>query len=117
MKQLFKDIIAIDGVKGILLFSTEGRLHFHELNYPFHENPTRQDWSFLTSMMKDVREADLIYENSRFYLRSTTAGYLLVVMERATPISLVRLSCDMAIPALKKQAVAPKGIMRFFKRK
>ena len=35
MKQIFKDIIAIDGVKGILLFSTEGRLHFHELNYQF----------------------------------------------------------------------------------
>ena len=117
MNHFFKDIIAIDGVKGILLFSPEGRLHFQELNYPFHEDPARQDWSFVPLMMKNIREADLVYENSRFYLRSTAAGCLLVVMERTTPISLVRLSCDMAIPALKKQAGVSKGIMRFFKRK
>ena len=115
MKEIFKNILAIEGVSGVLLFSPQGRVVFQELVLPLSENPERQDWRSLTTVIKDVVEADFIYENSRVYIRKSAAGHLLVLMELFTPVSVVRLSCDMVLPALNKKSGASKGILNFFK--
>lgn len=115
MKEIFKDILAIDGVSGILLFSHQGRVVFQELVLPLSENPERRDWKSLTTVIKDMNEVDFIYENSRIYIRNSTAGHLLVLMELFTSIAMVRLSCDMALPVLNKKDNGSRGIMSFFK--
>ncbi len=115
MKKLFKDILAIDGVTGILLFSHQGRVIFQELVLPCKENPEQRDWRSLTTVIKNVSEADFIYENSRIYIKNSAAGHIMVLMELFTPVAMVRLSCDMVVPALKKKAGGSKGFMNFFK--
>ncbi len=115
MKEIFKDILAIDGVSGVLLFSRQGRVVFQEMVLPLSENPEQRDWKSLTTVIKNVTEADFIYENGRIYIRNSAAGHLLVLMELFTSVAMVRLSCDMIMPALNKQAHGSKGIRSFFK--
>ncbi len=115
MKEIFKDILAIEGVSGILLFSSQGRIVFKEFAIPLSKNPERQDWKPLINTIKNVKEADFIYENNRVHIRKSAAGYLLVLMELFTPAAMVRLTCEMALPALNKLTDDSKGIKKFFK--
>ena len=60
--------------------------------------------------------ADLIFENSRVYLRRTELGYLFVLMDAFAQTALVRLNCDILAPSLKEMK-GGKGLRRLFKKK
>lgn len=63
-----------------------------------------------------VHEIEVVFERQKIYVRRTESGYLLIFMELSAPMAMVRLNCDMVIPALK-MANKPKGLSRFFKKK
>jgi hypothetical protein len=117
MKALFRDILNLDDVWGIMLFSFEGETLLKEfLPGPVGEPPHSELWPQIIGAMGRIREADLIFENTRVYLRRTELGYLFVLMGAFTQTAMVRLSCDILLPALNEMK-GSKGLRRLFKKK
>ena len=116
MQDIFKDVIKMDGVYGLVFLSREGRVQFEFID-PQSSSlpPDYRDWPKLIPVIKRMREADIIYENGRLYLRATDQGYLLVIMGPVVSIAMVKLNCDIILPQLK--AEKPVGKLKgLFKR-
>jgi hypothetical protein len=114
MRDLFHDILNTKGVTGILLFSFSGDIIFKELVSPVDEQTENLDWRFFIEFLEGMRETDLVFEKGRIYIRRTEFGYLLVLMALFVPIAMVRLNCDILLPALKQQK-SGKKLGRFLK--
>ena len=115
MKKVFDDILSIEDVNGVMLFSFKGELIFKEFISSLSGGPETRDWWGLFILSLDgVKEADLVFEKSKFYIRKTAIGYLIVLMEIFVPTAMVRLNCDMLLPALKqmKTSKVRKGIFK-----
>ena len=115
MRELFSDILRVEGVKGLILFSSAGEIIFKELSRSVLPEVTNRDWRAFVESLGGMREADLIFEKGRLYIRSADLGYLVVLIGSFVPIAMMRLQCDILLPALKP-AKSPKGIRRFFKK-
>ena len=115
MRELFNDILNIEGVKGLMLLSFAGDIIFRELNHIVRDDVENRDWRPFIESLAGLRETDLIFEKGRLYIRRTDIGYLVVLMGSFVPIAMMRLQCDILLPSLKP-AKATKGIRRFFKK-
>lgn len=102
MKELFTDLLKIEEVKGILLLSVEGEPIFHDFPPGLASRISSVDWAAFVGSMDGVREADLVFESMRVYIRKTDPGYLMVLMEPFAPSAMIRLNCDVLLPSLKK---------------
>jgi len=117
MKEIFQDILDMEDVFGVMLFSPEGKLLFKEFPLPPPEDPeTRDWWPLFTASLDGVKEADLLFDQRRLYIRETDMGYLMVLMGSLAPTAMLRLSCDTLLPNLKEKRPA-RGLMRIFKRR
>jgi hypothetical protein len=115
MKKIFNDILSIEDVSGIILFSFKGELIFKEFKSSLSEEPeTRDWWGLFIRSLNGAREADLVFEKIKFYIRKTEIGYLIVLMGIFVPTAMVRLNCDMLLPALNqmKTSKVRKGIFK-----
>lgn len=119
MKARLDDILANDDVLGVFLVSAEGRVlagrHAPARDGGPAPEPGPDDLKPLLEAMKGVREADLIFDRLRIYVREAGGDYLVVLMGHFAPAAMVRLDCDVLLPAIEK-ARGPKGLGRFFKR-
>ena len=117
MKKLFDDIMAIDGVVGAMLVSFEGEIIYKDFKSPQYEKPESKEWwnSFVDSLNK-IREADLVFEKIRLYVRTSTQGLMMVFIKTFAPIAMIRLNCDLLLPLLKEDA-SSKGRGGLFKKK
>jgi len=116
MKDLFNNILGIEDVQGVMLFSFEGRVLFGELLPPQAEGLEKADfWPEFVKALKGIREADLVYENGRLYIRRTALGFLVIPCGAFTPGAMLRLGCDMVLPSLK-QADRGKGLKFILKK-
>lgn len=115
MQELFNDILRMEGVKGLMLFSFAGDLVFKTFTPAGSEEVADRDWSLFIESLAGMREADLIFEKGRLYIRRNAMGYLVVLIGPFVPIAMIRLQCDIVLPSLKP-AKKTKGIRRFFKK-
>ena len=115
MRELFKDILSIEGVKGLMVLSFGGDLVFKEFSHPVNEKLQKKDWSLFIESLAGMRETDLIFKNGRLYIRKTDIGYLIVLLGLFVPIAMMRLQCDILLPSLKS-AKPGKGIKRLFRK-
>jgi hypothetical protein len=115
MRELFNDILNMEGVKGLMMFSFAGEPVYKEFNQAQPEGIESRDWSLFIESLAGMRETDLIYKKGRLYIRKTDIGYLVVLMGLFVPIAMMRLQCDILLPSLKP-AKATKGIRRLFKK-
>lgn len=115
MRELFKDILNTEGVKGLMLFSFAGDPVYKEFNRAQPEGIESRDWSLFIEALVGMRETDLIFKKGRLYIRRTEIGYLVILMGLFVPIAMMRLQCDILLPSLKP-AKAAKGIRRLFKK-
>lgn len=115
MQELFKDILAMEGVKGLMMLSLTGDPVYKKFNQAHPEGIGSRDWSLFIESLAGMRETDLIFEKGRLYIRRTDIGYLVILMGLFVPIAMMRLQCDILLPSLKP-AKAVKGIRRLFKK-
>jgi hypothetical protein len=102
MKKLFEDVLKMEDVHGILLVSREGAVVFEAFNTPpSKSHGLKKSLPQAIQAFKDIREADLVFEKSRLYIRKTDAGYFMVNMGLLASAAMVRLNCDMLLPSLK----------------
>ena len=102
MIDMFDDILNTHGVKGIVLFSFTGDIIFKQFISPVDAKPENLDWRFFIESLEGMRETDLVFEKGRIYIRRSEIGYLVVLMALFVPIAMVRLNCDILLPALKQ---------------
>ena len=115
MQEIFKDILSMEGVKGLMMFSLAGDPMYKEFNQTQPQGIESRDWRMFIKSLAGMREADLIFKKGRLYIRRTDIGYLVVLMGLFVPIAMMRLQCDILLPSLKP-AKAVKGIRRLFKK-
>jgi hypothetical protein len=116
MRDIFKDIIELEDIAGILLISREGRVLFKEVlavdSRKFDEiSWVRPLWKILD--MAD--ELELLFENGRLYVRKAAGGVLLFFLGNFAPFAMVRMKCDILIPKLENSFNGKKK-SRFFRR-
>ena len=117
MKELFNDILKIEDVEGVMLFSFEGELIVKEFLSPLVDESENMDsLGLFINSLKGIRDADLVFEKARLYVRKTSSGYVMILMGVFAPIAMVRLNCDILLPSLKKTATT-KGWRNLFKKK
>ena len=115
MKELFKDILDLDGVKGIILLSSEGDISFKSFSEAIPNDLVSKSWTMLIKNLSGIRETDLVFEEGRLYIRKSDLGYLLIWTSLFTPMAMLRLNCDIVLPSLKPVKSA-KSFTRFFKK-
>jgi hypothetical protein len=117
MKAFFQDILDMEDVFGLMLFSFDGKLLFKAFPFPPGEDPeTRDWWPLFTASLGGVKEADLLFDHRRLYIRETEMGYLMVLMGSLAPTAMLRLNCDMLLPKLKEKRPT-KGLLGIFKKR
>lgn len=112
MKALFQELLAVPDVQGVIYVSAKGELLFREWTGDLSDH----DWEGLLKTVRDVREADMLFEEGRLYLRRAPEGYLLVLLGIFGSMAMVRLQCDLLLPSLEK-ARSARGLRGLFKRK
>jgi hypothetical protein len=116
MKDLFKDVLDINGVKGIVLLSGEGKVVYDtDMNNQTNARKPYASWNKLLVSLGDAREAEFVFERGRLYLRKTHDGFMIVRMQLIASIAMVKLNCDILLPQLKSTGNS-KGLKGFFKR-
>ena len=117
MKSIFSELLALDDVDGVMLFSFEGELMLKEFSSSA-PGPLEDwhRWSLFIGSLKEVREAELVFERKRIYVRETDSGYLLIITGEFAPMAMMRLNCDLILPQIKTMG-RPRGLKRFFVRK
>jgi len=117
IEEHFSRILETQDVEGLMLFSFQGDLLFQEGSFSFSEHgESGKAWGRFVIALEGVREADLVFEKIRLYVRKADPGYLVIVMNLFAPAAMVRMSCDMALPSLRQKR-EPTGLRKFFKKK
>lgn len=94
----------------MVVSSSEGEILFTE--------PALEVEKFLPPFIRglgNVREADLIFEKNRVYVRKTDTGYLLILLGLFASGAMLRLHVDMVLPSLKDRGKG-KGLRSLFRR-
>ena len=116
IKKLLHCILTTEDVKGVILFSFQGEIIFEEFLSPPPVDPhTKARWGLFVESLKGIREADLLFEKSRLYIRRIEHGYLFVLMGVFAPIAMLRLNCDTLLPNLTQMGKI-KRLTHFFAR-
>lgn len=123
MKEVFKDLVEIEGVYGAVVLDAAGIMiasRFSDRHQEMASAIKKYSWESLVLEMveaRDMKEADFVFDNGRIFLRKLPGGFLVVVISDIAPISMVRLHCDVLMPELAVQPNAGGRIGRIFKRK
>lgn len=114
MEDFFRDIIALPGVRGVLLISFDGEILHESFQPSAGRPPLNRQWHLFLEALADINEADLAYANGRLYARRTSLGFILVVSSQFAQSAMIRLHCDILLPELTKAKIKKKK--RFFRR-
>ncbi len=107
---MFKDILGIQGVKGIMLFTRDGELAFKHFIEPYNFEPEVKDWwGLYIYTLNGTKEAELVFERDRLYIRRAKGGYLFVLASNSAPTPMIRLNCEILLSA-EKEAGSQKGL-------
>ena len=120
MKDIFKDVMGIEGVHGLMVVSNEGSVMLSKFSSDFRqeeEKLSQINWEPFTIELGTIKDAELIYDNARFYIKKSETGFLIVIIGENAPISMVRLNCEILLPLLTKIQPASKRIGKILRRK
>lgn len=105
MKDIFKDILGIEGVHGVLVLDENGRLLLSRFSGDYREEESRigsVHWNSFIPEFSDIVEAELVFERRRMYIRKIQHGFFMVVLDDIAPISMVRLNCEVLQSSLDR---------------
>lgn len=114
MQNALKDIYELDHVLGCLLINNDGALAHAHFSSPPTTAPDGHDWTSFAKALEEVPEVDILFDDTRMYIRKTKTGYLLIWTEIYAVPSLIKLQCDVVVPKLDRHK--PKGFKRFLKK-
>ncbi|MFW6428542.1 MAG: hypothetical protein ACOCY3_01495 [Desulfosalsimonas sp.] len=110
MKDIFKDVISIEGVHGVAVIDAQGEVLLSRFAEGYKEEESRfagMDWSLLISELVDTLEAEFVFERRRLYIRKIRPGFFITVLDDIAPVSMVRLNCEILQSSLDR--IKPGG--------
>jgi len=123
MKEQLQEIVDMEDVRGLAFISFKGRLIHQQFKTPLAEDLAGFDFAALAGSLARVKEAELLFQKARIYVRATEIGYLLIVMEVYASVPMVRMSSDLAASRIKdlkeaaKEAKPSLSFGRLFRKK
>lgn len=120
MKDIFKEVMGLEGVRGLVIVSNEGGVTLTKSSPDFKNEAERLaqiNWLPFTIEMGGINDAELVYDSARFYIKKFEDGYLIVVVGDNAPLSMVRLNCEVLIPSLSKMQPASKKFGNLLRKK
>ncbi|MFZ0450990.1 MAG: hypothetical protein WAL98_17275 [Desulfatiglandaceae bacterium] len=103
MKKLFKELLDMEEVMGLMLLSFEGEFILHKFVDSVVEKPENMEsWGLFIHSLKGAKEVEILFQDAKIYIRKTVAGYLFVMVHVSTPMAMLRLNCDLALFGLKQ---------------
>ncbi len=120
MKDIFKDLVSIEGVHGAIVLDPAGAVVAKRFSDQYLRDTTAVEafgWEPLLTELGELTEADFVFDQGRIYLRKLQAGFLLVIMDDIAPIAMVRLNCEILMPELDTMKAFSSRIGRIFKKK
>ncbi len=119
MKDIFKDLLDIEGVHGVLVVSAEGKIlmtKFAKDHLSEESVSSEVSWDTFVIALGDAVEAEFLYEKIRVYVRKSRTGYIVVIVDDITPISMVRLNCEILLPTIDRMK-GPGRLSQILKKK
>lgn len=120
MKDIFKDVMGIAGVRGLMVVTNEGSVMLSRFSPDFRseeEKLSQIDWEPFILEMGSIKDAELVYDSARFYIKKSDTGFLIVIIGDNAPISMVRLNCEVLLPQLSKIQPAGKRFGKLLRKK
>lgn len=100
MKMIFKKILKLDDVQGIIFLSNRGKCLFNEYGGKPRSDLKELDWAAFTAAFKCVREAELVFSNNRIFYRRAEQGQIIIIMGWFATIAMIRLKCNEVLPSV-----------------
>ena len=100
MKTIFKDLLNLDDVQGIIFLSHRGKRLFSEYEGETSSDLKDFDWLAFTKAFRCVREAELVFGNNRIFYRRAELGQVMIIMGWFATIAMIRLKCNELLPAI-----------------
>lgn len=113
MNSIFQELTEMDDVLGVIFLSKDEEILFKD-----EKKDEIKDVSKVIKLVngiEDLKEMDIVYGKKRVYIRGAGLGYILVVMDRFSNSSMIKLNCDILIPKLRKEKLKKKMVMAQFK--
>ena len=114
MQKILDDMLQLDHVGGCLIVSSAGQVLCGKFASPPPDSFESFPWNELVSQLNGIKEADVMFAETRVYLRQSPNGYLVIFMEPYAVLAMIRLQCDVLLSALPKEK--SKGLLGFFKK-
>ena len=95
LKRITKNLLNTEGVKGVYIFSDNGKPLLHKLAPSIKGiNMIRKvpAWNF--ESLRSARDVELNFPNDKVYIRKAEKTYIMVWMGIFAPIELVKLICS-----------------------
>ena len=102
-------------VQGVMFLSFDGKLLFKEFGSQPPEGIENNNWELFVHVLNGVREAEMIFEDKRLYIKRARSGYIFIVMGSFAPVAMVRLNCNILLPALDQVKKEPKDWLVFLR--
>lgn len=99
-------LLAVEGVRGVLLYRPGGELLFRKVAVPVNGG-TPADWFALALALGNTREAEILFERGRVYVLRSASVVLLVLAGLFAPSAVIRMS-SAVLSAEVERALAPK---------
>jgi hypothetical protein len=100
MKTIFKDLLHLEDVQGIIFLSHRGKRMFSQYEGETSGDLKNFDWSAFSDAFKCVREAELVFGNNRIFYRRAELGQIIIIMGWFATIAMIRLKCNELLPAI-----------------
>ena len=100
MKMIFKDLLNLDDVQGIIFLSHRGNRLFSEYAGESGSGLEEFNWPEFTTAFKCVREAELVFANNRIFFRRAELGQVIIIMGWFATIAMIRLKCNELLPSV-----------------
>lgn len=97
MNDIFKDILSIEGVRGVAVIDSEGALMLSRFSDQFKDDEFRLgavNWSPLIKELSDIVEAEFVFERRRLYVRKIQPGFFITLLDDIAPVTMVRMNCE-----------------------
>ena len=120
MKDIFKDVMGIAGVHGLMVVTNEGSVLLSRFDPDYRreeEKLSQINWEPFTIEMNSIKDAEIVYDSARFYIKKRETDFLIVIIGDNAPISMVRLNCEILLPLLKKIQPASKRLGKLLRKK
>lgn len=110
MEKIFREIISIDGVIGVVLIGNNENVEYSKFADSFKSNKDIEDYlkdsvnfQTLMNVFDSSNESLIIYDEIRLYAKKIFNNYIIIAMKLYVPISLLRLNCQIIEAELGKK--------------